>query len=144
MIVASLIWVLAIMCAIPSSFSYIRVFKVNTNVTFQVSSTSIHKIIHFIVRASIIDRRNVQHDFSPFIPFQFPLFSIIRSDIIITAVPLYCPNNLHPSDRFEGWFLHLLYGVQFKGLLPVSCGIWTELPEDDFGLSVLHILRCAA
>ncbi|XP_033346164.1 neuropeptide CCHamide-1 receptor-like [Bombus vosnesenskii] len=34
-IVASLIWVLAIMCAIPSSFSYIRVFKVNTNVTFQ-------------------------------------------------------------------------------------------------------------
>ncbi|XP_017766627.1 PREDICTED: neuropeptide CCHamide-1 receptor-like [Eufriesea mexicana] len=34
-IVAALIWLLAIMCSIPGSFSYIRVFKVNSNVSFQ-------------------------------------------------------------------------------------------------------------
>ncbi|KAH0948151.1 hypothetical protein HN011_006119 [Eciton burchellii] len=33
-IVAVLIWLLAIVCAIPASFSYIRVFKVNRNVSF--------------------------------------------------------------------------------------------------------------
>lgn len=33
-IVAVLIWVLAIICAIPASFSYIRVFKVNRNMSF--------------------------------------------------------------------------------------------------------------
>ncbi|KMQ93083.1 neuromedin-b receptor [Lasius niger] len=33
-VVAVLIWVLAIVCAIPASFSYIRVFKVNRNVSF--------------------------------------------------------------------------------------------------------------
>ncbi|XP_029660843.1 neuropeptide CCHamide-1 receptor-like [Formica exsecta] len=32
--VAVLIWVLAIVCAIPATFSYIRVFKVNRNVSF--------------------------------------------------------------------------------------------------------------
>ncbi|XP_031787644.1 neuropeptide CCHamide-1 receptor isoform X2 [Nasonia vitripennis] len=34
MVVATLIWLLAIFCAIPASFSYIRVFRVNKNVTF--------------------------------------------------------------------------------------------------------------
>ncbi|XP_058794044.1 neuropeptide CCHamide-1 receptor-like isoform X2 [Phymastichus coffea] len=33
-IVAFLIWMLATFCAIPATFSYIRVFKVNKNVTF--------------------------------------------------------------------------------------------------------------
>ncbi|XP_011262407.1 neuropeptide CCHamide-1 receptor isoform X1 [Camponotus floridanus] len=33
-IVVVLIWILAIICAIPASFSYIRVFKVNRNVSF--------------------------------------------------------------------------------------------------------------
>ncbi|KAL6435116.1 hypothetical protein ACFW04_005309 [Cataglyphis niger] len=33
-VVAVLIWILAIVCAIPASFSYIRVFKVNRNVSF--------------------------------------------------------------------------------------------------------------
>ncbi|XP_014475319.1 PREDICTED: gastrin-releasing peptide receptor-like [Dinoponera quadriceps] len=35
-IVAVLIWILAIVCAIPASFSYIRVFRVNRNVSFSV------------------------------------------------------------------------------------------------------------
>ncbi|KAK1122323.1 hypothetical protein K0M31_009545 [Melipona bicolor] len=35
-IVAAMIWLLAIMCAIPGSFSYIKVFKVNSNVSFNV------------------------------------------------------------------------------------------------------------
>ncbi|XP_017893380.1 neuropeptide CCHamide-1 receptor-like [Ceratina calcarata] len=34
-IVAASIWVLAIICAIPASFSYIRVFRVNSNVSFR-------------------------------------------------------------------------------------------------------------
>ncbi|XP_076756167.1 neuropeptide CCHamide-1 receptor-like isoform X2 [Xylocopa sonorina] len=34
-IVAALIWLLAILCAIPASFSYIRVFRVNRNVSFR-------------------------------------------------------------------------------------------------------------
>lgn len=34
-IVAALIWLLAIMCAIPGSFSYIRVFKVNSSISFR-------------------------------------------------------------------------------------------------------------
>ncbi|CAL7950559.1 unnamed protein product [Xylocopa violacea] len=33
-IVAASIWLLAILCAIPASFSYIRVFRVNRNVSF--------------------------------------------------------------------------------------------------------------
>ncbi|KAG7206715.1 hypothetical protein KM043_000388 [Ampulex compressa] len=33
-VVAVLIWLLAIVCAIPASFSYIRVFRVNRNVSF--------------------------------------------------------------------------------------------------------------
>ncbi|XP_023317590.1 neuropeptide CCHamide-1 receptor-like [Trichogramma pretiosum] len=33
-IVASLIWLLAIFCATPASFSYLRAFRVNKNVTF--------------------------------------------------------------------------------------------------------------
>ncbi|KOC66557.1 Gastrin-releasing peptide receptor [Habropoda laboriosa] len=33
-IVVALIWLLAIMCSIPASYSYIRVFRVNRNVTF--------------------------------------------------------------------------------------------------------------
>ncbi|XP_011878935.1 PREDICTED: gastrin-releasing peptide receptor [Vollenhovia emeryi] len=35
-IVAVLIWVLAIICAIPATFSYIRVFRVNPNISFCV------------------------------------------------------------------------------------------------------------
>ncbi|XP_032685638.1 neuropeptide CCHamide-1 receptor-like [Odontomachus brunneus] len=35
-IVAVMIWILAIVCAIPASFSYIRVFRVNRNVSFSV------------------------------------------------------------------------------------------------------------
>ncbi|XP_011698254.1 PREDICTED: neuromedin-B receptor-like [Wasmannia auropunctata] len=35
-IVAVLIWVLAIVCAIPANFAYIRFFKVNRNVSFYV------------------------------------------------------------------------------------------------------------
>ena len=34
-IVAAMIWLLAILCAIPASFSYIKVFRVNRNVTFR-------------------------------------------------------------------------------------------------------------
>ncbi|XP_011500077.1 PREDICTED: gastrin-releasing peptide receptor-like [Ceratosolen solmsi marchali] len=33
-IVATLIWILAIFCALPASFSYIRIFRVNKNITF--------------------------------------------------------------------------------------------------------------
>ncbi|XP_015432297.1 PREDICTED: neuropeptide CCHamide-1 receptor-like [Dufourea novaeangliae] len=36
MIVAAMIWLLAIMCAIPASFSYIKDFRVNKNVSFHV------------------------------------------------------------------------------------------------------------
>ncbi|XP_011142861.1 neuropeptide CCHamide-1 receptor-like [Harpegnathos saltator] len=35
-IVAVMIWILAIVCATPASFSYIRVFRVNRNVSFSV------------------------------------------------------------------------------------------------------------
>lgn len=35
-IVAVLIWVLAVICAIPATFSYLRPFHVNKNMSFQV------------------------------------------------------------------------------------------------------------
>lgn len=35
--IATLIWCLAVICATPATFSYIRVFRVNKDVTFQVN-----------------------------------------------------------------------------------------------------------
>lgn len=94
------------MCAIPSSFSYIRVFKVNTNVTFQVSSTSIHKIINFIVRASMIDRRNVQHDFFHLFLSNFPCSA--SSDQTSSLLLFHCIVQIictHLIDSREGFYI---------------------------------------
>ncbi|TGZ53180.1 Neuromedin-B receptor [Temnothorax longispinosus] len=53
-IVAGLIWVLAIICAIPASFSYLRFFQVNENISFYVRQIQARKKVAKMVMAFVI------------------------------------------------------------------------------------------
>ena len=96
-----MIWLLAIMCAIPASFSYIKVFKVNSNVSFSVSPFA--ETISFIdcICTRYAPPRLVNYRLSSCFPWQRPANR--RSTLLPSKYYIYMYSSIFKSD-FLLWF----------------------------------------